>query len=396
MKRRVAVLVAVGMLTLSGCEFRGVNSLPLPFTTGTGSDSYQVTVRLAEVGNLVPNAEVKVDDVTVGTVTGIDFEDWHAKLTVSLKDSVHLPANATAKVGQKSLLGAEYLELAAPRAASGELHGGDVVPLARTGRYPETEDLLASLSALLNGGGLAQVKTITTELNNALGDREPQVRALLTNLRTFTSQLDRQRQDITTAIDRLDAFGGTVAAQREKLAHAIDALGPGLKALDEDRPALVDAMRQVSQLGDSATPLITSTQRQLVATLRDLQPVVSRLADAGPDLTDSLKLAATVPFPMDDIPQFFRGDYGNLFATIDLRPETQDRLLLTGTPVAGVPANLAQLLNPAGNPQIAPPAPKLPILSDGSESTPAAPRTPPQQQNGGLLGGLLGSLTGGS
>jgi len=93
------------------------------------------------VSNLVPNAEVKVNDVTVGSVVASEATDWHAHLTVALDGVTRLPANATARVGQKSLLGAEYLELSAPtdQPPIGQLRDGDAIPLSRTGKYPETE-----------------------------------------------------------------------------------------------------------------------------------------------------------------------------------------------------------------------------------------------------------------
>ena len=42
------------------------------------------------------------------------------------------------------------------------------IPLERTGRNPEVEEVLGALSLLLNGGGVAQLKTIASELNMAL------------------------------------------------------------------------------------------------------------------------------------------------------------------------------------------------------------------------------------
>ena len=39
--------------------------------------------------------------------------------------------------------------------------------------------MLGALSLLLNGGGVAQLKTITTELNNALEGREDSAKSVL-------------------------------------------------------------------------------------------------------------------------------------------------------------------------------------------------------------------------
>src|SRR5262249_56990233 len=55
----VICLVAVG---LSGCGWRGVNSLPLPGTAGGGPGSYVVQAQLPDVTNIQPNSRVRVGD----------------------------------------------------------------------------------------------------------------------------------------------------------------------------------------------------------------------------------------------------------------------------------------------------------------------------------------------
>ena len=50
----------------------------------------------------------------VGTVRKIELKDWVPTLTLSVDPQVQLPANATAKIGQSSILGTQHVELAAP------------------------------------------------------------------------------------------------------------------------------------------------------------------------------------------------------------------------------------------------------------------------------------------
>ena len=106
--------LALCAVCLSGCGWQGVNSLPLPGTQGGGRDAYQVQAQLPDVSNIQPNSRVRVNDVTVGTVTRIERQGWHALITMKLNGDVDLPENATAKVGQTSLLGTLHVELAAP------------------------------------------------------------------------------------------------------------------------------------------------------------------------------------------------------------------------------------------------------------------------------------------
>ncbi|MGX1598755.1 MlaD family protein [Dietzia maris] len=138
---------------MSGCDWKGPNSLPLPGTAGGGPDGYSVTVQLADVTTLDRNARVRVGDVTVGRIADIRLGPGFAEVTVDPDGEVRLPRNATARVGQSSLLGASHLELSAPpgEPAVGTLSDGDLVPVERSGGYPTTEQTLAPGPG---GGGL--------------------------------------------------------------------------------------------------------------------------------------------------------------------------------------------------------------------------------------------------
>lgn len=395
-------LVTVGAMLLAGCS-GGMKSLPLPFRTGTGDGSYQITVRMADLGNLVPNAEVKVDNITVGTVTGVAFENWTAKLTVSLDPSAVLPANAEARVGQKTLLGAQYLELAPPssRPAVGTLSNGDVIPLTRTGRYPETEELLAALSMLLNQGGLSQVKTITSELNAALAGNEADARELIGNVGKLASTLDARKADIVRAIENMDRLSGTLAKQNKVIDNALRTVPPGLAALERQRTTLVRTLDSVSKFGDVATRVIETSRADLRANLQALQPVLDRLADSGKDLTESMGILPTFPFTANQaFPAVVNGDYGNLYITLDLGVHTLTKGLLRGFTLTDMPllggSSLAKGLDAAKPliPGTAKPLP-LPQLPPGAGSNPAPSDGAQAQQGGGLVDWLLGESSGG-
>jgi phospholipid/cholesterol/gamma-HCH transport system substrate-binding protein len=74
----------------------------------------------------------------------------------------------------------------------------------------------------------------------------------------------------------------------------------------------------LSNLGGVASRVITSTQQQLVTSLKSLDPVVTRLADAGSAFPKALKIAGTFPFPLGVTREFVRGDYANLDAVVNL------------------------------------------------------------------------------
>lgn len=400
---RAAAVLAVAALGTSACGFSSLGELPLPLRPGVGDGSYEVTVEMEQVANLVPNAEVMVGDVAVGSVTKTDVSDWKAVLTVGLDQDAVLPANAVARVAQKSLLGAEYLELAPPDgvAPEGRLVDGAVIPVARTGRYPETEELLGALSVVLNGSGLQQIRTITTELNQVFDGRQDGIRELIGNLDRFVGGLDAQREDIVRAIDSVNRLGATLNSDRKTLARGIDTIPGALKVLNDDRGNLVKTLENLQRLDGAVGALSDRSKEDLLANLRQVRPAVQRLADSNKDLTQGLELLLTFPFPASTaFPGIFKGDYGNLFLTLDLTPEVLRRNLLDGfqlpgrdgpgvlaVPPLGAPPQLTAPLEPFRDLQ-KPLDDVLPL--PGGDAPPDGDAEPDPGSDGGVLGGLLG------
>lgn len=327
-RRGAALLAAV--LLLSGCGFRGAYSFDLPGGADVGDDSYTVQIQFADVLDLVPQSGVRVADVPVGRVEDIELsDDWTAVVTVRVDGDVDLPANAVAMIQQSSLLGEKYVELAAPgnETPSGELGDGALITLDRTNRNVEVEELLGALSLVLNGGGLAQLQTINSELGQALEGRESAVRDTLTQLDTFIGGLDQQKTEINRALDSVNALSASLSAGTGTITTALDTIGPGLDVVNQQRDLLVGMLQSLARLGDVGTRVINQAGANTVADLQSLQPVLSQLAAAGPDLANSLDLILTYPFPASSLSALHTrqdartGGYAmftNMTATLDL------------------------------------------------------------------------------
>lgn len=316
--RAVAWAAALTLL-LSGCEFNGWYDVPLPGGAAADGHAYHVTVEFRDVLDLVPQSAVKVDNVTVGAVEKVELAGWHARVRLRVADSVKLPANAIAELRQTSMLGEKYVALSGPpeRTPVGRLRDGDVIPLSRSGRNPEVEEVLSALSALLNGGGVAQLKTITTELNKALDGRENRVKSLLKELDTFIGGLDEQRRDIVRALKAVDRLAKRLGKEKTTIAEAVDAMPPALKVLADQRRDLTRMLTALSRLGKTGTEVVNASHDDTVANLRRLRPILRQLNKAGSDLPNSLELLTTYPFPRNVV-DAVKGDYVNLHITADL------------------------------------------------------------------------------
>jgi phospholipid/cholesterol/gamma-HCH transport system substrate-binding protein len=313
--RALAVLALVGLVTLTGC--RGLTDVRLPGGTA-GKNPYIVTVMFDDVLNLEQQSSVRVNDVAVGDVQKIEIQGFKAKVKLRIKKDVVLPANTFAELQQTSLFGEKFVALGPPpppEAPVGRLVNGAVID--RSGRNPETEEVLAALSALLNGGGVTQLQTISVELSNALAGRESRVRDALRQLDSLVGALDDRKQEIVRALENVDALAQRLARQRGTIASALDNIPPALAVLTDQRTQLVRMLTSLSNLGRVSDDVIKNSRQQTVAVLNNLQPILENVDSARKNIVSSLELLTNYPFPTTVV-NGVHGDYAGLYASLNL------------------------------------------------------------------------------
>ncbi|HEX3706556.1 MAG TPA: MCE family protein [Mycobacteriales bacterium] len=360
MKRmRVSAAVLASGTMLAGCGFHGAYSLPLPGGAATGK-TYTVTAEFKDVQDLTPQSAVRVDDVAVGDVSDITLDPvtLKAKVTMRVRQSVDLPANAVATLEQTTLLGEKFVAIGPPTnaAPAGRLANGDRLDSAS--ELPSVEEVFGLLSQFLNGGDIGDLQTITVEVSKALSGREADVRGALAQLNTFVTGLADQKQQIVRAIDGLDRFSSALAKQNGTIATALDELGPGLKVLANERAQFTSLLVHLSRFGKVASRVIKASSSQTIAELRDLKPVLHHLAAAGANLPHALEVLLTYPFPRD-FSAGAPGDYVNLGLNVDVAP------VLCALFAGQTPAQLAATLGPVQ-------AQLISLLSGGTEKCPVA------------------------
>jgi phospholipid/cholesterol/gamma-HCH transport system substrate-binding protein len=376
MKRLVLVGIAA-CFALTACNL-DPRTATLPGGVATGDDGYTVTATFASADNLVPNSEVQYQNVRIGTVTSISLNHatWQATVKLRLLKSTDLPADAEASVGQKSLLGAELVQITTPTRSltSARLSDDPVIPLSRTGEYPETEDVLSAVSLLLNDGGLAQIKTITSEVNKALSGRTGTARDLLVQLSRFIGSLNEQKQQLIQATEALNRLAGELADNRDTVANALTHITPAVTTLNKQRPQLTTALAAMSHLGVVATQVIAASRNGLETNLALLRPTLTKLAEAGSNIPESLPLFVSFPFPITTLFKAVKGDYMNLFETLDLSVSSIKRDFLQQIPVVG--SSQDDTVREANNPLTAPLGPAVPKTGT---TKPSQPKTAPSR-----------------
>lgn len=360
--------LVVGSVLLAGCQFGGLNSIALPGTAGHGAHSYSITVDLADVATLPQNSPVMVDDVTVGSVSGIDAMQcpdgsFYAAVKLALDRIVDLPANSTAAVAQTSLLGSQHIELAAPKgpqpvrergvcgtvisAPAGRLKNGDTIQESRTSRAPTTEEVLSALGVVVNKGNLAALEEITDESYQAVAGRESQFANLVPHLAELTAGLNKQVNDIIAAIEGLNRFSAILANNKDSLGRALESLPGALLVLNKNRDKIVEAFAALKKVATVASHVLSQTKVDFAEDLKSLYSVTKSLADNRKNFITSLQILLTFPFPNFGIKQAVRGDYLNVFTTFDLTVRRLgETFFTTSWPLDPNMLHMKDILNP--------------------------------------------------
>lgn len=346
--------IGSGAVLLAGCAFGGLNSVDMPGTEGHGKGAYGITIELPDVATLPQNSPVMVDDVTVGSVSGIEAKQrsdgtFFAAVKVSLNGDVDLPENVTAKVAQTSLLGSQHIDLSAPadQAGQGRLTDGANIPLVRAGRYPTTEEVLSSLGVVVNKGNLGALQDITDETYAAAAGRAGQFTELIPRLAELATSLDQQTGDIIAALDGLNRFAAILANGKDSLGRALDALPGALKVLNDNRTNLVDAFTALRTFAGVGSKVLSGIKDDFSADFKDLYPVIKAVNDNADDVIKSLEFLPTFPFHYKYLRNAVRGDYLNVFVTFDLTVRRLGESVFTTS--KGLDPNMrhmAEVINP--------------------------------------------------
>ena len=114
--------------------------------------------------------------------------------------------------------------------------------------YPTTEQTLAALALMLNGGGLGKIQDITKAFSAAFAGRDKDLRSLIEQFDTFIDHLNDQTDDMIAATDHFNALVGQFADQKPVFDKAFTTIPDALAVLAGNATDLADAARCAGQI----------------------------------------------------------------------------------------------------------------------------------------------------
>jgi len=210
--------------------------------------TYTVVGHFASAAGLYPGDEVRVVGVPIGSIESIEPQADSVKITMRVKDSVKVPADARAVIMSPNLVAARFIQLTPAYSQGPAMKDGGTIALERTGVPVEWDD----------------VKTELTRLSQQLGPAAGQVQGPLS-------------QFVNQAADTFDGSGDSFRQALRELSQTSGRLG-------DSSPDLFGTVKNLQILVDA----LSKSNEQIVQFSGHLASVSQVLADSSVGLNDTL------------------------------------------------------------------------------------------------------------
>ncbi|BDT99182.1 MCE family protein [Nocardia sputorum] len=290
----VAAALVAAMSTATGCSVTVAN-LPMP-KPGIGAPGYTIRAAFRDALNLPDHAHVKIGGTDIGVVTAISTTNFIAEVDMLIREDIQLPRGTTAELRQATPLGDIFVAMTLPATAPGgeNLRVGDVIDTEHTSAAASVEQLMMSVSMLINGGGINQAAKITSELDSMFAGRAPQLAHLLSELTNVIAALNQRTGDIDNVLTGLNVLTGELARRKAELGDAADTFPALLALLAENNQSIVDLLDKVSTTMTALGDFTETTGPQAVSLFDSIQRLMAGFTQMGDDLSGTLNGLHTI------------------------------------------------------------------------------------------------------
>jgi phospholipid/cholesterol/gamma-HCH transport system substrate-binding protein len=280
-------------------------ALCVAFYNKVFTPSVPVTMHIDQVDNsFLPQAEVRLRGVTVGTVTSVVTEGREAVVSMALEPAQvrYIPRNVTAQLLPKTLFGERYVALEVPPSPSPErIRSGDVISRDRSGSAVEVEQLFNNLLPLLQAVRPADLANTLGALNQALTGRGEQLGQTLVQLHDYLSKFNVALPELTEDIKALPQVTDTYSAAAPDLIQALSNLTTTSNTLVERQDDFSTLYSTVTDASDDLYDFLKDNKQNLINLVHVARPTLELLARYSPEYVCFFNQVADAVGPIDQV-----------------------------------------------------------------------------------------------
>lgn len=266
---------------------------------GTFVDSVEASIVLDDAGgSLAPGADVKLDGVIVGKVTGLRHDDPGAldtgvALAVSLDPDLaeSVPSDVRARVLPASIFGTSFVDLVSAGRGERGISAGQVIAQDTSRETLEVQNVLDGLDRVVGALGPARLSRALEGLSGALDGNGEELGETIVRLDTYLTKLNPQmglvRRNLDLLATNLEAF----ERYAPDLFSATEKALVAARTLTEREQDFSGLVVSGSRTFDDTEELLRRNRRVLADTLVRTAVVVDALYDGRRGVVDGLLAA---------------------------------------------------------------------------------------------------------
>jgi virulence factor Mce-like protein len=323
----LAVLVAAGVWWLT----------PRPGRT--------ITAYLTSAVGVYPDNEVLILGVPVGRITTVVPQGRLVKVTMTIDNSVDVPAGASAVVIAPSLVAGRSIQLIPAYTGGPTMPDGGVIPVARTAVPLGVDDLTWAandLATMLGPNGVNRSGALSDALDVAASNLRGNGQAIndtIGNVAALSETLTGSRKELFNTVTQLQSFVSTLAANDAQVRQFISQLADVSNFLAGERADLGAALRELSVALGEVASFVQDNRAVLRSNLDRLTEVTAVLVRQREALGQILDTAPTALSNLNNA-------YNSSSGTLDTRLNIEELRAVISALQEGQPPPLPMLALP--------------------------------------------------
>lgn len=296
------------------------------FMRAGAGDTITITAYFEKAIGLFPNSDVDVLGVPIGKVRSVDPEGSRVKVVMEVSDDYDIPADAFAQIIPISVIADRFVQLHPPYTGGPKLEDGAVLGTDRTQIPAELDDVFKQLKKLLEAiepgqdGEPGALGELIVALNDAVGDREADLRGTVVNTAALTGALADAQEDLSDILINLDDLFGTLAQRAGSIGSLNRNFALVVTALAESRDDLEGTLANLATMTGEVGRVLEKHRSRLGEDLELAGNVLSKVIENRASVEESLSWLPVVAIGASN------AYHGGQNKDVDVRNNDQARL----------------------------------------------------------------------
>lgn len=259
------------------------------------ANRYPLSARFDNVSGLRRGDLVKVSGVKVGEVTGVQVVQGKAVVRLSVDQAVRLPADSSAVIRWRDLIGTREVYLTPGQSPEPMRHGAEIT---RTESSVSLGSVINSLGPLMGSLDPTEINQVLQTFATALQGNEGNINQIIGNLNLLLTTFGSRSATIDQMIRDYRTVTDAVGARDKEIAQTVQDLAALTKAFNANRTILTTALARLRTFtGDLNTVTagdqqqiseVVTTTRQLLTIAHQHSQVISNIVQGLPSALQAL------------------------------------------------------------------------------------------------------------